>query len=226
MSSTNRGGKRSEADWYSTPPWCTHRLLEKCDLPGGIWYEPCAGEGAIIQAVKLSLVQPGGCDAGMSHTPVKWYANELREDAEPLLKKWVSPELTTFGDYLDEALKTPPSEEVRVVITNPPFRIAYEVLQRSLAGFPNAHVALLLRLNFWGSVKRRRFLATFPADTYVMPNRPDFIGHGKTDSPEYAWFVWPPSPRRREAGIIKVLGETSLEERRKSNQTIVYPVEA
>lgn len=216
MSSTNRGGQRSEADWYSTPPWCVHRLLEKCSLPEGIWYEPCAGEGAIVQAVKSALV---GYPAS-----VQWWANELREDAEEFLRKFVSPERTTYGDYLDGDLKTPPPEQVRVVITNPPFAIAYEVLQRSLGVFPNAHVVLLLRLNFWGSVKRRDFLGKFPADTYVLPNRPDFLGQGKTDSPEYAWFVWPDSPRRREAATIRVLRETSLKERRESNQTIVYPV--
>jgi len=52
VSSTNRGnGKRSATDFYPTPPWCVHRLLDRLALPGGRWFEPRAGQGAIISAV-------------------------------------------------------------------------------------------------------------------------------------------------------------------------------
>jgi hypothetical protein len=84
-------------------------------------------------------------------------------------------------------------------------------------------VVLLLRLNFWGSAGRQGFLEQFPPDTYVLPNRPDFKGQGKTDSPEYAWMIWPPGKRRRSSGKIRVLDTTPLEERRSSMASIVFP---
>lgn len=214
MSSTNRGGQRTEADNYPTPPWCVHRLLEKAGLPrNGIWYEPCAGEGAIIHAVQTFPGTEG----------IEWYANEWREEAAPALKRYLPSKRTTFGDYLDPALKTPNPDDVRVVITNPPFRIAYEVLQVSLTRFRNAYVVLLLRLNFWGSAQRQPFMSKYPPDTYSLPNRPDFKGQGKTDSPEYAWMQWPSGHRQREYGAIRVLDATPLEERRSSMSQIIFP---
>ena len=48
---------------------------------------------------------------------------------------------------------------------------------------------MLLRLNFLGSQERSDYLREHMPDIYVIPNRPSFTG-GKTDSIEYAWFVW------------------------------------
>ena len=48
MSATNRGAVRNEHDFYPTPAWCVHRLLEAVPLPAGRWLEPCVGDGAKI----------------------------------------------------------------------------------------------------------------------------------------------------------------------------------
>ena len=55
MSSTHRGAERRPADFYATPHWTVRRLLEALPLPGGVWFEPCAGEGDIIKAVNAKL---------------------------------------------------------------------------------------------------------------------------------------------------------------------------
>lgn len=220
MSSTKRGGQRTEADAYPTPPWCVHRLLDRVSFPtNGHWYEPCAGEGDLIGAVESWHRLKG-------LTPIhEWRANELR-DTRLLLRKHVpADDYITIGDYLDPALTLP--RDVGVVITNPPYRIAWELLHKSLREYPDAWVVLLLRLNFISSQHRHSFMSQYMPDTYVLPNRPGFKGWGKTDSPEYAWFVWNPSPRARTHGKIELLDLTPLEERRRvPDAPIIYPPEA
>lgn len=215
MSSTNRGGKRTPADNYPTPRWATIRLLER--LPELAicrqWLEPCAGEGAIIAAVN-EFAEP------VEHfVRPEWTAIEIRPEAEDVLSRHVPASNIIFDDYLTVTGLAEPE----VVISNPPFRIAYEVIQRSLH-FRNAEVIMLLRINFLASVKRHKFMQKYPPDVYVLPNRPDFKAHGKTDSIEYAWYHWPKGRRRRECGRIYVLDETPLEERRTNFDSIVHPL--
>ena len=99
-----------------------------------------------------------------------------------------------------------------LIITNPPFSLAQEFVERALAtrrmfameGLSRlAHglaqtsepktmptVAMLLRLAFLESAKRAAFHRRYPADVYVLSSRPSFTGDGKSDSCAYAWFVW------------------------------------
>jgi len=218
MSSTKRGGQRSPSDNYPTPPWCLNRLIDRLqdELPkGGIWYEPCAGDGAILQTLNVRKAYRN------------WWANELRQEERPRLLMSVPRDgVITAGDYLDAELQLPPRDEVSVVITNPPYRIAWELLHKSLREFPKAHIVLLLRVNFIASQGRYGFMSQYMPDLYVLPNRPGFKGWGKTDSPEYGWFHWKPEPRARTAGKVELLGLTSQEERKRaSDAPIVHPVD-
>ncbi len=90
-----------------------------------------------------------------------------------------------------DALDEDPWPACDAIITNPPFFLALEFIQRAMreSRSYSCTLAFLLRLNFLGSKKRRQFHLDHPADLYVMTKRPSFIG-GKTDSIEYAWFVW------------------------------------
>jgi len=194
MSSTSRGGKRNESDYYPTPAWCVHRFLEKSFLPGGNWLEPCAGHGDIIQAVSEK------------RNDVIWTANELRTDTRDKLLPMVSD--VHIGDYLNWK----PPMRYRVAMTNPPFSLAMEVIQKS---FEVADwVAMLLRLNYLGTTERSEFFKYMMPDISVIPERPSFDGKG-TDSIEYAWFVWgPEGQRKRRMGYIQVLDSTPLEIRK------------
>lgn len=217
MSSTKRGGQRSESDNYPTPPWCVHRLLDRVSFPtNGHWFEPCAGEGSLIAAAD-------GWYSAHGLTMInEWRANELRPEALPLLEKHVPRSVITIGDALDLMLKWP--QDVGLVITNPPYRIAWELLHRALRTYPDAYIALLLRYNFISSQNRHPFMSQYMPDTYVLPNRPGFKEWGKTDSPEYAWFIWEPAPRARTRGFNELLDLTSLEERKRvSPAPIIYP---
>ena len=227
MSSTNRGGQRSEADWYATPPWVIHRLLDELHhvgiamrdvtsetsvrtmMPSGRWLEPCAGDGELIRTVNSR------------RSDVVWSACELREEMrsnlEPLIKV-TATETLLMGDFLQARLDDFGGKKFNVAITNPPFSIALPVVKKcmELADM----TIMLLRLNFWGSDERQTFMKRFPPHTYVLPNRPMFslnkFGKPGTDSPEYAWMVWGSDAWFETAtcGDIKVLNRTPKEERK------------
>lgn len=200
MSSTNRGGQRSPSDVYPTPSFCTKRLIERIKLPGGLWYEPCAGEGAIIDVVR------------QMRPDVRWDATDIREEAiEELLRKY--PDIRTACQSALDPAPWYGTEEPNVVITNPPFFLAFQMIQHWLRTFPRAHVVALLRVNFVGSQYRHPLMEAYPPDLYVLPDRPSFKGTGETDSIEYAWFAWGPAPRKREFGGWQVLATTPKEER-------------
>lgn len=201
MSSTNRGGLRSEADDYSTPEWAVKRLLDVYRPPAGpgVWLEPAAGEGNIIRVV--SEVIPS----------VRWLACEIRESCRPALEQLTGNQRRVFiTDFVTAPPRVPEGKRIEVIITNPPYRLASEFIAQSFAMCEE--VVMLLRLNYLGSDHRAEFLRRYPPDVYVLPNRPSFKGNGKTDSPEYAWFVFRPY-EKREVGEVMILPSTSPEER-------------
>lgn len=207
LSSTNRGGRRSEADAYPTPEWAVRRLLEspRVDLPRGRWMECCAGDGAIIRAVNLYR-EGAGLD------PINWFATELRGRMRPLLEKVLPEGHLEIADYLDPS-NVLATNKYQVTITNPPFYLAYEMLQRAMQN--SEHVLFLLRLNFFGSELRHAFLKKhMPSDVYVIPNRPSFRGDNKTDSIEYAWFHWKAPYENTAPSKTHLLELTAKEERR------------
>ncbi len=105
-----------------------------------------------------------------------------------------------------------PFNHAQLIITNPPFSLALEFLQKSLTEADS--VFYLLRLNFLGSKKRKPFWnANRPTHTLVLSDRPCFVWvckdckaayhpgsttvcecggkvRAQTDSIEYAWFGW------------------------------------
>ncbi len=193
MSSTNRGSKRMSEDYYPTPDWCVHALLKKLGrLFGWDWLEPCAGDGAIIRAVTNFYRSNPGLDTPIRldkptvipYKEPRWTAVELRSDAarqqmvlEPRVE-WIQPQ-----DFLTWETEN----RYDVVLTNPPFGLAMPFIIKSMK-FAD-RVIMLLRLDFLGSLERAEFHKQHPADIYKLRRRPAFI-NGKTDSCEYAWFVW------------------------------------
>lgn len=187
MSSTNRGGARIDHDFYATPAWCVHRLLEVCPLPGGHWLEPAAGEGAIVEAINE-----------VRHD-VKWWANEPHQ---ALVLKGRDCATVTDLDFRAITL----AHTWDVIATNPPFALAQEFVEHALSLRPR-FVVMLLRLNFLGGSARGAWLRDNTPDVYVLPNRPSFRDDGKTDSCDYAWFVWR-SEARRGDNRLTILADT------------------
>lgn len=92
------------------------------------------------------------------------------------------------GDYLKINVTT----QYKLIITNPPFNIALNIIKKALKDVANGgYVIMLQRLNFLGSKKRREFFNSFmPQYIYVHSKRIKFSDFGSGDSIEYAHFVW------------------------------------
>lgn len=89
-----------------------------------------------------------------------------------------------------------------LILTNPPYSIALELLEKAL--YDAETVIMLLRLNFLGSQKRHTFfIENEPTAIYVLSKRPSFTGKG-TDSTEYCWMVWDKT-NKLPKGVFHVL---------------------
>lgn len=181
MSSTNRGSKRIPNDAYYTRSWCVRRLLEVVDLPGGIWVEPCVGMGSIMHAVN-----------GVRND-VTWETNDIIQ--------------TPYAQHIGNALDYKINDNAKVIITNPPFNFAEDIVHHCIASSFAVSI-FLQRLNWCAGPRAGLFRDQNPS-VYVLPNRPSFTDDGKTDSIEYGWFVFD------HKGNFKVLNDTPLEERRR-----------
>lgn len=190
MSSTDaitRGGQG--LDDFPSPRWTVHRLLEAIILPGDVWVEPCAGAGSIIRAVNEV------------RQDVRWIANEINSSYLPALQSIANMQVVASEDARTLDIGNGPT----VIITNPPFVHALEILQQCLK-VKSATSIFLERLNWCAGPRRELFRALSPS-TYVLPDRPSFTDNGKTDSIEYAWFVFD------GRGQFRVLNDTPKEVR-------------
>ena len=84
-------------------------------------------------------------------------------------------------------------DSVDLIFTNPPFSLAQEFIDHSVARASTTF--MLLRINFLGSIKRHDWWVNQPPTSlYVFSKRPSFTGAG-TDATDYAWFVWDKTDR-------------------------------
>jgi hypothetical protein len=164
---------------------------------GALWYDPCAGHGAIIRAV----------DSRRSH--LQWMAHEIRPECAHELNNLAID--VQIGDALTHLAINGIHNQVRVIITNPPYELAEDFAEQMI-GNDGATVCFLLRLNWLASTKRHQLLSHYIPDIYVLPNRPSFTDSG-TDACDYAWFVWPHHNHRRTIGKIEILDTTPKEQR-------------
>lgn len=83
------------------------------------------------------------------------------------------------SDYLKTDIPTKP----QIIITNPPFNIALDIVKKALNDVAEGgYVIMLLRLNFLETKARKTFF-----DEYM----PKYIFvHGSTDSVAYCHMVW------------------------------------
>lgn len=180
MSSTNRGGQRNPKDYYVTP---IQPILDFCkaikeDLNwtwDKLWVlDPCAGGDE-----KHPMSYPTALEqfAGIKMTTI-----DIREDSRAQF----------VGDYITCNLKENDIPTPDVVMSNPPFFLAQEFVNKALTDVvPGGWVILLLRLNYFGAQKRLAWWhANMPVYCYVHSDRMSFTEDGKTDSIEYAHCMW------------------------------------
>jgi hypothetical protein len=103
---------------------------------------------------------------------------DIREDSLANIK----------ADYLGYNLHYKPD----IIITNPPFNNAINIIKKSLDDVKNnGWVIMLLRLNFFGSKQRKAFWDThMPRYAFVHHKRIGFTKSNTTDSIEYMHCVW------------------------------------
>lgn len=187
MSSTNRSNARDShiSDYYVTPrkpiydlfkalkqSECNDLFTPECKL---YWWhkylDPCAGGDENNEMSYPSVIRSLGVFEENIQTI------DFRQNSRAKIK----------SDFLDCIW----SVKYKVVITNPPFSIAEDIIKKSFEFVEDGgYVIMLLRLNFFGSKKRKEFWENnMPILTYVHRERISFTG-GQTDSIEYMHCVW------------------------------------
>lgn len=174
MSAKNRGGLSKPHDFYPTPESSTRNFLSKHILHTNRYdvLEPCAGNGSISKIVKEL------------YPMIDLDQIEIREEERKNLQQ--------YGNvFIEDFLTFVPTKSYDVIITNPPFSLAQEFLEKCFEiADENTEIIMLLRLAFLESQKRHKFWQKYPVNQlYILSERPSFTGKG-TDATAYAWFVW------------------------------------
>lgn len=198
MSSTNRGRDRQANDYYVTPiPAILHFLAE--------FDKDRMAMGAELPQVfgsDLTILDPGA-GGDVDHPPS--YPTAIRQFAPRQGCKIRTIDIrddslaVTQADYLNFDLDYQPC----LAFSNPPFELAIQFIDKCLRDvMAGGLVIMLQRLNFFGSGERFDFWKKrMPLLTYVHSKRMGFKTKksaelsgkpfdGKTDSIEYAHFVW------------------------------------
>ena len=183
MSSTNRSKHRDGhiSDYQVTPQDQIQTFLEKWILDEEInlvdmqIVDPASGgDNYHEQSYPSVLIKTFGVNKENILTI------DLREDSLADVK----------GDYLSMNMSI--YQKPNLIITNPPFSHALEFIEKALDNVSdNGYVIMLLRLNFLGCVSRLDFFKKYmPKYIYVHHKRISFTDDKRTDSIEYAHFVW------------------------------------
>lgn len=182
MSSTNRSNARDShiADYYVTPKKPVSDFLTNFQEDEGILLssqkhlilDPCAWWDEKNDMTYPHCLFEQGVDYN------KIITNDIRED---------SP-----AKYHSNFLETKIENKYDIVITNPPFNIAQWIIENALKVCKEWwYVIMLLRLNYiWSKARQDFWNRNKPYSIYAHNKRMSFTDDNKTDSIEYAHFVW------------------------------------
>lgn len=196
--------EREPFDAYFTPKWVVNRLLEKVQLPtDGLWIEPAAGRGDVIKTVNSFY--------GYHNMPQSWCAIEIQEKFKPDLENsFPIGQRDNISNVLIKDFAKIGISDIgaipKIIITNPPYRLAMNFIKKSLELKPD-YIIMLLRLNFLASAERQSFFKNNMPDVYVLPDRPIFKGK-HSDPTEYCWMVWDLYKKDKTSGKVEVLNLT------------------
>ena len=189
MSATGRnvvGHERHPDDLYETPAWCVKSILPYVKL-GEEPLDPCAGNGAILEAIRYSVAYPVGTIRYSVAYPVGKAPKPIGVEID--MERGMECMRRGFPCPIADALGPGCWPSNSGIIMNPPYKLALEFVDRAMRE-TEGQVVALLRLGFLESKARYEFHQKHRCDVYVLSKRPSFA-HGKTDASAYAWFVWP-----------------------------------
>lgn len=171
LGSSNHALENREAfDYYATDPKAVEMLLELEQFAPVIW-EPACGEGHISK-----VLQAHGYEVISTDLVYRGFG-----DPEPL-------------DFLKETLDGFEGD----IITNPPYSVGLEFVQRALESIrPGGKVAMFLKVQFLEGQKRGAFFKYTPPPrtVYISRSRLSCAKNGDFERfPDsaiaYAWYVW------------------------------------
>lgn len=167
-------------DDFPTPPWATRALCE--------WLVHQASQPLDLKACREPAANRGHM-------------------VKPLREYFASVEAADQHDYgvgfpIRDYLFGPQPDDVDWTITNPPFRLAEQFIERALAT-SRMGVAMLVRAAFLESVGRYERLFSQTPPSYVLQFTERVVMHKGRLAPEgstataYAWLVWMNDPNTR-----------------------------
>ena len=160
--------EREENDFYATHPDAVLDLLSLEKFNSCIW-EPCCGQGHISKVLESSGYKVMSTDL--------------------INRGYGIPGIDILG-------VSKPVHDIDI-ITNPPYKIADEVVSKCLSLLDNGRkCAMLLKLLFLESQRRKPLFEKYPPKyVYVFSKRTNCAKDGdfdkyRTSAVAYAWFVW------------------------------------
>lgn len=176
LAGTSTTRERANYDYYATPYQATEMLLDEVKFSGD-FLEPCVGGGHIVDVIKRYY--PDECVYGVDIVD-RGYPNTLVAD---FLKH----------DFLGQKFDN--------VVTNPPFSLAQEFLEKSMEVVNDGgKIAMFLKIQFLEGAKRREMFKKYPPKyIYVFVKRQapwnngspvDEKGKSWSSTMCFAWFVW------------------------------------
>lgn len=179
--------RKDKSDYYITPHWAIRQFLKA--------YDDATGYLSRLQAQSYEggpvlVLDP--CAGGDENHPMS-YPIVLKEDwgIEPITLD-VRP--NSRAEIIANYLETDVIEKFDLVITNPPFIIIEDIIDKALSDCKDGgHVVMLARLNYFGAQKRAvGFQTNMPKYVFVHSKRMGFDPSkpSGTDGVEYGHFVW------------------------------------
>jgi len=173
ISGTSKDRERVENDYYATPTEATKELLYNLDLSDcDSFYEPACGEGHISEELIL------------------WFKAPVK--STDLIYRG-------YGSGGVDFLEIGETEKYDCVITNPPFKLAKEFIQKSLS-ISNKYVIMFAKLHLLEGIGRKDLFEKYPPKyVYVFRNRINPLRNGSPADENgkkwatticFAWFVW------------------------------------
>lgn len=165
MSERHSGHERVEGDFYVEEPWAAAALFRAESFIGTV-LDPACGIGTIIRGAQAAGLPASGSDL------------HDRGAGRPGL------------DFLSDSYPLRTDN----IVTNPPFSLAMQFARRALEVVDHK-IALLVRLNFLASARRRLFFEHSPlARVLVFSDRirvaPAGQELGNNPSVDHCWIIW------------------------------------
>ncbi len=178
MAGGNPANGRVENDFYATNPKAVKMLLDEYAFNGERWLEPCVGQGHISKTIS------------------EIYNNDVIIDGIDLVDRGFPD--TIVADFLTYES----DNKYDVVISNPPFSLAQEFIEKGLSLLKDkGQMAMFLKIQFLEAGKRKEFFEKYPPKyIYVFRDRMATWNNGNEINPEtgkkwattmcHAWFIW------------------------------------